>query len=738
MSLVRSLCCGLVAAVGFLVAALPPSLALGAQERKPNIIYFMSDELSYYELSGMGNPRIKTPNIDALAADGIRFTQALAGNCVCAPTRCCLMTGKHSGHTSVRKNDGGTPMRAGEETIASMLKRAGYATGGFGKWGCGGRGSTGVPETHGFDVFLGYYDQVHAHSYYPPYIVRNSQEVPLAGNHGASDGRTYSHYVIFDAAMDFIRANKDRPFFCYLPVTPPHGMYDIPDSDPAWSLYKDEPWPEDAKRYAAMVSMVDRQLGELIELVKQLGLDERTILFFCGDNGGQDRFKSEEYPRGFFGPNVDPKTGFAFRGGKGNLYEGGLRIPMFVRFPGKINPGRTSDLAWYFSDVLPTVAELAGVEPPKDIDGISIVPELFGQPAAGRKQPQHEYLYWEYRGQTAVRMGPWKAVLPRASGPWELYDLGRDLGEEHNVAETHPDVLDRLKAFAARAHVPAEEGTFDNRDLHERDRRAKFGDTEQPDPAPSWQPGRRTKWHGYDRFHFILGGRDCYVVVPKWVAAGKPWVWRARFPDYHAEMDVTLLGKGYHVAYVDVAGLFGSPQALAHGEKLYAYLTAQHGFSPKPVLEGVSRGGLFVYNWAASNPDKVACIYADTPVCDFKSWPGGKGKGLGSGRDWAACLKAYGFTEAEALQYDKNPVDNVAPIAAAKIPILHIISESDRVVPPAENTRLLDERLRGLGGSMEIISVAQGTAESNGHHFDHPNPQKVVDFIVRHAARPAK
>jgi len=246
--------------------------------------------------------------------------------------------------------------------------------------------------------------------------------------------------------------------------------------------------------------------------------------------------------------------------------------------------------------------------------------------------------------------------------------------------------------------------------------------------------GRHATWNGYDQFHFAVDGRNAYVVVPRQAAPGRPWVWRARFPNYHAEMDVALLGKGFHIAYLDVAGLFGCPQAMNHADKFYRLLTAEHGLAPKPALEGVSRGGLFVYNWAARNPDKVACIYADTPVCDFKSWPGGRGKGIGSPRDWALCLKVYGLSEPEALAYPGNPIEALAPIAAAKIPILHVVSENDRVVPPAENTYLLKERLEKLGGSIQIISVAEGTAQSNGHHFEHPDPEKVADFIVRHAA----
>ncbi len=445
--------------------------------RKPNIVYIMADELGYYELSCMGNPNIKTPNIDGLAARGIRFTQGLAGNSVCAPTRACLMTGKHSGHTSVRSNGGGTPLRAGELTIASVLKKVGYATGGFGKWGCGGRGSTGVPEEHGFDIFLGYYDQVHAHSYYPKYIVQNSLEVPLAGNRGLSDGRTYSHYVIFNGALDFIKANSKQPFFCYLPITPPHGIFDIPDEDPAWTLYKDKDWPDQAKRYAAMVSMVDRQVGQVVGLLEKRGLSRNTLIFFCGDNGGNDYFRSKDHPRGFHRANVHPKTGVTFRGTKGTLYEGGLRIPMMAYWPGTIARKRVSDLLWYFPDVMPTVAELAGAAVPSDIDGISIVPELLGEQKAGRPQAQHEYLYWELGQQTAVRMGSWKAIRPRTKAAWELYDLSQDVSELNNLATTRGDILNTMKRYATAAHEPVREGTFHNRAIHERDRQAKYGDT---------------------------------------------------------------------------------------------------------------------------------------------------------------------------------------------------------------------------------------------------------------------
>jgi arylsulfatase A-like enzyme len=465
-------------------------LALGAEAKQPrqlsklpNIVFIMSDELAYYELSHMGNPLIKTPRIDRMAGEGIRFTQALAGSPVCAPLRCTLMTGKHSGHASVRRNDGGTPLVAGEPTIASVLKEVGYATGGFGKWGCGGRDSTGVPEKHGFDIFFGYYDQVHAHSYYPPYLILNSEEVPLPGNIGGRQGETYSHYVIMEKALGFIREQKRKgsPFFCYLPITPPHGLFDIPADDPAWELYRSEAWvndpnvPQDAKNYAAMVTMVDRHVGQVLDLLKELDLEDQTVVFFTGDNGGQDRFKSSEHPRGYFGPNVNPRNGAAFRGGKGNLYEGGLRIPFIVRWPGRIEAGRVSDLLFYQPDVLPTLAELTGATAPEEIDGLSILPTLLGPSVVGREQEHHEMLYWEFKDQTSVRMNNWKAVRPQAEAEWELYDLSKDLGETRSVADQHPSVLEQMIAFAKLSHKEEIPGTYSDRTRHERDRWAKWG-----------------------------------------------------------------------------------------------------------------------------------------------------------------------------------------------------------------------------------------------------------------------
>ena len=450
-----------------------PHLAHAA-DTKPNIIYLMLDEWGYFESGHMGSKNLRTPNIDKFAAQGMRFTDAYAGAPVCGPTRCVLLTGLHSGHTSMRSNNGFAPIRADEPTLASMLKPLGYKTGGFGKWGIGGRGTSGVPEKHGFDEFYGYYDQVHAHTFYPQYLIRNSEEVILEGNDGTSfyEGKTHAQISIFKESLKFIRQNKDQPFFCYLPWTPPHGLWGIDKDDPSWLLFKDKPWTagqntdKDARVYAAFMHMVDRQLGEIISLLKELKLDDNTIIFLCGDNGGQDYFKTPQHPDGFFGPNLNPATGERFRAGKGSLYEGGLKVPYLVRWPGKIAPGTVSDHLLYFPDVMPTLAQITGATCP-ETDGISFSPTLLGKTDA---QKQHDYLYWEFLNQTAIRKDNWKAYRNKQSG-WQLYDLDKDIQEKKNIAASHPEKLAELTALAKAAHQPVRPGEILDRKLIEKDRR---------------------------------------------------------------------------------------------------------------------------------------------------------------------------------------------------------------------------------------------------------------------------
>ena len=504
--------------------ALSLSLASAASGRPPNIVYIMSDELAYYELSHMGNPYIKTPRIDAMAKDGIRFTHAFAAAPVCAPLRCNLMTGKHAGHTSVRANDGGTPLRADEVTIASLLKKKDYSTGGFGKWGAGGRDSTGVPEKHGFDIFYGYYDQVHAHSFYPPYLIRNSEEVKLAGNEGGRSGKTYSHYAIMEEGLKFIRDNREKPFFCYLPITPPHGMYDIPRDDPAWEHYGNEAWmkddkiSQDVKNYAAMVTMVDDNVGQVFDLLAELNLSNDTIVFFSGDNGGQDRFRSPKHPRGFFGPNKNPVTGVEFRGGKGSLYEGGLRIPFLVQWPGRIQPGQVSDLMFAQYDILATLSALAGAKAPSDTDGISILPTLLGTGENSAKQKLHPHFYWEFGNMQAVRIQNWKGIHIRNKKEWELYDLDSDISETTNLAADHPGIIAKMTTVIEESHEPARPGTYTTRERHERDRRAKWG-TSLPQQAPGAGKMNRIKEKGLIPFEEmkLLSSSSEYAMALKLV-----------------------------------------------------------------------------------------------------------------------------------------------------------------------------------------------------------------------------
>lgn len=465
-----------MAHVRFLLPALAllTSQLLSAKpdERPPNIVYLMLDEWGYFESGHMGSKDLLTPNIDRFASEGLRFTNAYAGAPVCGPTRAVLLTGLHSGHTSMRSNNGYAPIRADEPTLGSMLQTKGYATGGFGKWGIGGRGTSGVPEEQGFDVFFGYYDQVHAHTYYPRYLIRNSEEVPLPGNDGFSfyEGETHAQDVIFEESLTWIRSHGDQPFFAYLPWTPPHGLWGIDADDPSWQLFKDKPWTagqkteRDARVYAAFMHMMDRQIGEILALLQELELDDNTVFFLCGDNGGQPYFATKERPHGFFGPNLDPATGLRFRAGKGSLYEGGLKVPYYVRWPGRIEPGTVTDHLCYYPDVMPTLSAIAGAECPPT-DGLSFLPTLLGE----GDQKAHGHLYWEYGKQTALREGKWKLYSSKP-GDWELYDLSIDLEEKTDLAASRPDLVKRLAALAKESHEPLKPGVVHDRELIGKDR----------------------------------------------------------------------------------------------------------------------------------------------------------------------------------------------------------------------------------------------------------------------------
>jgi arylsulfatase A-like enzyme len=433
----------------FSVAALSATLAIAAEPKAvPNIVFILADDLGRGELGCYGQKKIETPNIDRLAAQGMKFTQCYSGSHVCAPSRSALMTGLHTGHTPIRSNGGGKALFAEDITVAEVLKRAGYVSGGFGKWGLGTEDSTGFPLKQGFDEWFGFYHQVHAHFHYPYYLWHNDTKFFLPENEGRKRAR-YAHDEIHKQALNFIRAQKDRKFFCYIPFTLPHVELTVPEDSmkPYRGKWPETPLPDPRANYigaeepyathAGMVSRLDRSVGEVMALLKELKLEDDTVVFFSSDNGPQ----GNQWRRvsDFFDGNGP------FRGYKGEFHEGGIRVPLIARWPGKIKAGTTSDHICAFWDVMPTLADLAGAETPKNIDGISFAPTLL----AKGEQKEHEFLYWEMgRGTNltqAVRLGNWKALRSRASGGIELYDLKSDIGETTNVAAEHPEVIARVK-----------------------------------------------------------------------------------------------------------------------------------------------------------------------------------------------------------------------------------------------------------------------------------------------------
>ncbi len=431
----------------FLIACLGGTARCGDAQR-PNVIFILSDDLGYGDLGCYGQKLIKTPAIDKLAAEGTRFTQVYAGNTVCAPSRCALMTGKHTGHTTVRGNGKPeAPWRADETCVAEIFKAAGYKPALIGMWGVGENETTGAPNKKGFDYFFGYLTQIDGHYYYPPFIWRNTEKFPLDDNAGGKHG-TYTHDLFALEALKFVRESREQPFFLYLALTIPHtnneakpnGMQ-VPDDAP----YSNEKWPATEKNFAAMITRMDKDIGALMALLKESGIDERTLVIFASDNGPH---KEGGHDSEFF------KSRGPLRGIKRDLYEGGIRIPAIARWPGKIAAGAVSAQVWAFWDFLPTMAELTGQKAPAGIDGVSILPALLGQKAV-----EHPPLYWEFheRGfSQAVRMGDWKAVRLGLQKPLELFDLSKDLAEEHNVADEHKDVVAKIEEYLKTARVDSE------------------------------------------------------------------------------------------------------------------------------------------------------------------------------------------------------------------------------------------------------------------------------------------
>jgi arylsulfatase A len=441
--------------------------------RKPNIVFILGDDLGYAELGCYGQEKIRTPNIDRIAGEGIRFTQNYSGSPVCAPSRCVLLTGLHSGHAFIRDNreikpEGQLPLPAGTVTLAKLLKEEGYATAAVGKWGLGFPGSEGVPNKQGFDLFFGYNCQRQAHNYYPKTLRRNEGMITLEGNDAGLTGKQYAPDLFEAEALDFIRSHREKPFFLHFVTTVPHLALQVPDDsleeykgkwdDPPYdgkNGYLPQKYPRAA--YAAMVTRMDRSVGRIMALLKQLGLDRDTIVMVSSDNGST-------YKIGGYDPDFFKGTG-PFRSAKGSVYEGGIRVPLIVRWTGRIKPGRTTDHVAAFQDVLPTLLEAAGAgrRIPAGIDGVSFLPSLLGTGG----QPEHEYLYMEfpaYGGQQMVRLGNWKGVRQdlqkNPDAAVELYDLAADVGEKIDLASKNPELVLRIRRIMKSARHPSKEFPF--------------------------------------------------------------------------------------------------------------------------------------------------------------------------------------------------------------------------------------------------------------------------------------
>lgn len=423
---------------------------------KPNIIFIHADDLGYGDLSCYGQRNFQTPNIDRLAQEGVRFTQYYAGSTVCAPSRSALMTGQHTGHTRIRGN-ARFPLLPEDVTVAEVLKQGGYRTALIGKWGLGEAYTTGIPTRQGFDYFFGYLNQRHAHNYYPTFLWRNEQKVKLKnvvpdeddeGSGNSTNRLDYSHDLIAEEALKFIEQNSRQTFFLYLALTIPHANNEAKSRGmevPELGEFAGKDWPEQERAKAAMITRMDKDVGRLMALLKQQGVDQNTVVFFTSDNGPHKEGGSD--------PNYFDSNG-ALRGIKRDLYEGGIRVPMIVRWPGRVKAGRTSDQVWAHWDFLPTAAAIAGVKTPKNIDGISMLPAI-----VGKKQLNHEFLYWEFHEggfKQAVRMGNWKGVRLDPADKIELYDLSADLSERNNVADANPEIVKKIESYLKSGRTESE------------------------------------------------------------------------------------------------------------------------------------------------------------------------------------------------------------------------------------------------------------------------------------------
>ncbi len=423
-----------------------------ADDRPPNLIFVLSDDVAQGDLGCYGQELIRTPRLDQMAAEGTRYMQFYCGTSVCAPSRSSFMTGLHSGHCPIRGNyevppEGQLPLPDETVTIAEVAKKAGYATATFGKWGMGFFDTPGSPLKQGVDHFFGYNCQRHAHSYFPTYLYDDDKAIPLAGNDGKTVGATYAQELIQNDMLNWIRNHAQQPFFLFYAVTLPHGRHEIDDI----GQYADEPWSLTQKSYAAQITRLDSDMGEMVDLLRELKIDDDTLVIFTGDNGSSFSPDSEM-------GKLFKQANNGLRGYKRGLYEGALRQAAIAWWPGQVPAGRVDDQPWAFWDLMPTFVELSGAQVPDryETDGKSVVSYLKGGDA-----PKRDYFYWELhegRPIQAARFGNWKAVRNGIDKPLELYDLASDVGESRDVAAEHPNQVERAKEIFTKRTAPIQTG----------------------------------------------------------------------------------------------------------------------------------------------------------------------------------------------------------------------------------------------------------------------------------------
>ena len=674
----------------------------------PNVILIVADDLGAHDLGVSGSRFHETPNLDRLAREGMQFTQAYAAGTVCSPTRAALLTGKYPARLRLtdwipgehRENEKLHPpewtkqLGSSEVTLAEHLKSAGYSTALIGKWHLGGPEVR--PERQGFDLNRGGDHRGQPPSYFSPYGLPRLIDGPIGEYLTDREG---------DEAVEYIATHTNRPFLLQVCF---HGVHTPLQAKPELvDKYRRKPPISGTSQtnavYAAMLESLDAAVGRILQSLVDHGIAGNTLVIFSSDNGG------------LVLGSTPPTSNAPLRSGKGSPYEGGVRVPLIIRWPGVVSPSSSCAIPVISMDLPATVLEACGLSV-RVVDGRSLVP-LFRNPG---DTLDRSFLAWHYphyhRGgatpYAAIRGGDWKLIQFFEDGRHELFNLRADPAESTNLALPHPDKLEKLTR--------------------------QLSDWQQSVNAqwPKTNPfvpfsGRGSVWFGFDRHDFAVDGMAGLVVSPKAAAPGRPWVWHGEFFGHKPDPDIALLRRGFHVAYLSVPDQLGSPEAVAKWNRFYGELSGRHGLASKPGLVGLSRGGLYCYNWAIANPDKVSCIYGDAPVCDFRSWPGAFGKGKRSDRDWQLVLSRYGFkSDAEARAYSGNPVDKLAGLAAAKIPLLHVYGDADEVVPWDENTGVVAERYRTLGGSITLI------AKPGVHHHPHglEDSRPIVDFLWEHAA----